>query len=118
VGKLGSDIKYDLDFLKSHTLQPKWYKILKVFILFGFLLGFYLIFDLSKTALFFACFVAFALAIHFTYRIKTRKYTQSWLDFIVNETGEEKPKRIGKYYYPAIIISAIISFVVSQLLIK
>ena len=97
MGKLANGIKYDLDFLKSHTLQPKWYKVLKVFILGGFLLGYYFIFGLAKTVLFFACFVSFALVIHFTYRIKTRKYTQSWLDFVVDETQDGKPNRIGKY---------------------
>lgn len=118
MGKLGDEIKYDLDFLGSHTLQPKWFKILKIFILLGFLLGFYFLFGLAKTALFFACFISFTLVIHFTYRIKTKKYTQSWLDFAIEEDSGGKPKRIGKFYYPAIIISAIISFVVSQVLIK
>jgi hypothetical protein len=118
MSKLGNEIKYDLNFLKSHTLQPKWFKILKVFILLGFLLGFYFLFGLAKTALFFACFVSFTLVIHFTYRIKTKKYTQSWLDFVVEENSGEKPKRIGKFYYPAVIISAILSFVISQVLIR
>ncbi len=118
MGKLGNEIKVDLDFLKSHTLQPKWYKVLKIFILLGFLLGFYFLFGLAKTILFFACFVALCLVIHFTYRIKTRKYTQSWLDFVVEESSGGKPKRIGKYYYPAVIISAIISFVICQALIR
>jgi hypothetical protein len=58
------------------------------------------------------------LIIHFTYRIKTKKYTQSWLDFVVGENTEVEPTRIGKFYYPAIIISAILSFVISQVLIR
>jgi dolichol kinase len=118
MSKLGNEIKVDLDFLKSHTLQPKWFKILKVFILLGFLLGYYFLFGLVKTALFFACFVSLALVIHFTYRAKTKKYTQSWLDFVVEENNRGKPKRIGKFYYSAVIISAILSFVISQVLIR
>lgn len=118
MGKLGSEIKVDLDFLKSHTLQPKWFKILKIFILLGFLLGYYFLFGLAKTILFFACFILLCLVIHFVYRIKTNKYTQNWLDFVVEENSGEKPKRIGKFYYPAIIVSAILSFVISQVLIR
>jgi len=117
MGKLGNELKVDLNFLKSHTLQPKWYKILKVFILLGFLLGYYFLFGLAKTALFFACFVLLSLVIHFTYRIKTNKYTQSWLDFVVEENGGTKPGKFGKFYYPALVISVILSFVLSQALI-
>lgn len=113
MGKLGDEIKYDLNFLGIHTLQPRWYKILKVFILLGFLIGFYFLFGLARTALLIACFVAFTLVIHFTYRIKTKKYTQSWLDFRVEKDASRKPKRIGKYYYPAVILSAILSFLLS-----
>jgi len=116
MGKIGEEIKYDLNFLRSHTLQPKWYKILKIFILLGFLLGFYFLFALARTALFFACFVAFTLVIHFTYRIKTKKYTQNWLDFRLEKDADGKPKRIGKYYYSAVILSAILSFVLSLVL--
>ena len=39
MNKLIDEIKYDLNFIKSHTLQPKWFKILKLFILLGFLGG-------------------------------------------------------------------------------
>ena len=113
MGKIGEEIKYDLNFLRSHTLQPKWYKILKIFILLGFLLGFSFLFGLARTALFFACFVAFTLVIHFTYRIKTKKYTQNWLDFRLEKDADGKPKRIGKYYYSAVILSAILSFLLS-----
>jgi len=118
MGKLGKEIKVDLNFLKSHTLQPKWFKTLKVFILLGFLLGFYFLFGLAKAILFFACFVSLCLVIHFTYRVKTKKYTQSWLDFVVEENNGGKPKRIGKFYYPAVIISAILSFIISQVMIR
>jgi hypothetical protein len=53
--------------------------------------------------------------VHFVYRAKTNKYKQSWLDFIVyEEDGELKYKRIGKFYYSAIIVNAILSFMISQ----
>jgi hypothetical protein len=111
------EIKYDLNFLKSHTLQPKWFKIFKVFILIGFSVGYYFLFGLTATILFLVTFISLMLVVHFTYRIKTNKFTTNWLDFIViGDSGEQKTKRIGKYYYPAIILNAIISFIVSQVL--
>jgi fatty acid desaturase len=117
MSKLIDEIKYDLSFLKSHTLQPKWFKILKVFILFGFLTGYVLLFGWAAMFLFFITFVLLMAVVHFTYRIKTKKYTRNWLDFdVVDESAERKTKRIGKYYYPAIIVNAILSFILSQLL--
>jgi hypothetical protein len=114
--KLLDEIKYDLNFLKSHTLQPKWFKITKVFILIGFSAGYYFLFGLTATVLFLVTFISLMLVVHFTYRRKTNKFTTNWLDFIViEEGGEQKKKRIGKYYYPAIIVNAIISFIVSQI---
>jgi uncharacterized membrane protein YfcA len=111
------EIKYDLNFLKSHTLQSKWFKILKVFILIGFFVGYYFLFGLTATILFGVIFISLMLVVHFTYRIKTNKYTTNWLDFIVvGDSGERGTKRIGKYYYPVVIVNAIISFVVSQVL--
>ena len=111
------EIKYDLSFLKSHTLQPKWFKILKVFILIGFSAGYYSLFGLTSTILFLVTFMFLMLVVHFTYRRKTNKFTANWLDFIVIEdSGELEKKRIGKYYYPAIIVNVIISFIVSQVL--
>jgi len=113
--KLMDEIKYDLSYLKSHTLQPKWFKILKVFILLGVLVGYYLLFGLVATILFFVTFLLMMLVVHFTYRVKTKKYTTSWFDFIVIDDGKElKTKRIGRYYYITITVNAILSFVVSQ----
>ena len=69
--KLLNEIKYDLSYLKSHTLQPRWFKMWK----------------------------------------------QSWLDFVViEENGEMRTERIGKFYYSAVIINVILSLVVSQVL--
>ena len=115
--KLADETKYDLNFLKSHTLQPQWFKILKVFILLGVLVGYYLLFGWPATLLFFVTFFSLMLMVHFAYRIKTHKYTTSWLDFVVIQEGEKlKTKRIGKYYYSAVIMSTIIAFLVSQVL--
>ena len=115
--KMIDEIKYDLSYLKSHTLQPKWFKILKVFILFGFLVGYYFLFELTATILFFVTFIFLMVVVHFAYRIKTNKYTTSWLDFVVAEEGKElKTKRIGKYYYSVVIVNATIAFIVSQVL--
>jgi uncharacterized membrane protein YjjP (DUF1212 family) len=117
VKKLADETKYDLNYLKSHTLQPQWFKILKVFILLGVLVGYYLLFGWQAMLIFCVTFFTLMLMVHFTYRTKTNKYTTSWLDFVVIQEGEKlKTKRIGKYYYSAVIMSAIIAFLVSQIL--
>jgi hypothetical protein len=36
MARLFNEIKDDVSFIKSHTLQPKWYKVLKIFILLVF----------------------------------------------------------------------------------
>jgi len=115
MNKLIDEIKYDLNFLKSHTLQRGWFKITKVFILLGFLGGYYFLFGLSKTLIFILSFIFLSTGLHFMYRAKTNKYKQSWLDFVVyEEDGELKYKRIGKFYYVAIIVNAVLSFMISQ----
>ena len=40
MNSLLDEIKVDLAFVRSHTLQPTWYKALKVVILVGFLSGY------------------------------------------------------------------------------
>lgn len=118
LAKLFHEIRYDVDFVKSHTLQPKWYKILKVFILVGFLAGYSFWFGINKTLLFLASFLILCALIHLTYRSKTHKWTQTWLDFVVvQEHNTIKMKRIGRFYYSAILVSAIVSLVVSQVVI-
>ena len=115
MNKLITEIKYDLNFIQSHTLQPKWFKVLKIFILLGFLGGYYSLFGLMKTFLFFLTFIVLSMVVHIVYRVKTKRWKQSWLDFIVfEEDGETKYKRIGKFYYSAIILNAILSFILSQ----
>lgn len=115
MNKLIDEIKYDLSFIKSHTLQPKWFKVLKVFILLGFLWGYASLFGWEKTIAFSISFLGLMLIVHFAYRVKTKRFSESWLDFIVyEEDGERKYKRIGKFYYSAIILNTILSFIISQ----
>jgi len=117
MSKFLQEIKLDLNFIKSHTLQPKWYKVLKVFILLGFIAGYTAFFGWYKTAVFLVLFMFLSLLVHMLYRINTRKWTRTWLDFVVaEENGEIKAKSIGKFYYSAIIINAILSIIGSQCL--
>jgi hypothetical protein len=115
--KLIDEIKYDLNFLKSHSLQPKWYKILKIFILLGLLLVSYFYFGFSKSIIVFAIFIFLSTLVHLVYRNKTKKWTQRWLDFIVLEENDPFiTKRIGKYYYSAVLFNGILSVIIGVLL--
>jgi hypothetical protein len=117
VAKLVEEIKYDVNFIKTHSLQPKWYKALKVVVLVTFFAGFSYFFGLSSTLVFFVVFFFLSFLVHMVYRVKTNKFTQSWLDFVVVEKDNEiKAKSIGKYYYLAIAINFLISLAVSQML--
>jgi hypothetical protein len=116
--KLFKEIIYDAEFIKDHQLQPGWYKVLKVFLLLGFGVGYFLLFGTRKALVFFAIFFGLSLVVHLVYRVKTNKFTESWLDFVVEEVdGVEIPTRIGKYYYLAVITNGLIALLVSQLLI-
>ena len=111
------EIKYDANFIKGHQLQPGWYKVLKVFLILGFLGGYLYFFGSSKTLLLSAVFFSLSLVVHMVYRIKTKRYTQSWLDFeVVEKDGERIPQKIGIYYYLAVFTNLIIGIVISQLL--
>jgi hypothetical protein len=113
--KLVDEIKYDLSYLKSHTLQPKWFKMAKVLILLGFLIGYTVLSGLARTVLFFAVFIVLSLVVHLVYRVRTKKWKHSWLDFVViEENGETRTRRIGKYYYSAVALNFILSLVISQ----
>jgi hypothetical protein len=117
MSKLLDEIRYDAGFIRSHSLQPKWYKVLKVFILLGFLLAYLGFFGWAKTVIFFTVFLGLNLLIHMLYRVKTNKYRQSWLDFtVVEQNGEIRAKSIGMYYYLMVIFNTIIALVISQVL--
>ena len=115
--KFLSEIKYDAEFIRGHTLQPQWYKILKVFLLLGLLGGYFALFGGWKTLIFCGVFFGLSTALHMTYRIKTRKYTQSWMDFVVTEEdGQLSYQPIGKFYYRAVIFFLCTAILISQLL--
>ncbi len=46
------EIKADLAFVRSRTLQPRWYKALTAVMLAGFLAGYGYVFGLARTAAF------------------------------------------------------------------
>ena len=116
MNKLIKEINYDFNFIRSHTLQPKWFKVLKIFLLLGFLGGYVFLFGWGKMFVFLVSFMALSASLHFVYRAKTKRWKESWLDFIVyEEDGETKYKRIGMFYYLAIILNAILSFIISQI---
>lgn len=116
MSKLINEIRYDINFIKSHTLQPRWFKVLKVFLMLGFLGGYVLLYGWGKMGVFFINFIVLGAILHFVYRAKTSRWSISWLDFIVyEENGETKYKRIGKFYYSAIILNGILSFIISQI---
>ena len=117
--KFIDEIRADARFIRDHELQPGWYKILKVILILGLFVGYFLLYGLFKTLVFFGCFFSLSLVVHIIYRFNTHKFSQTWLDFIVEvEDGISKPKRIGVYYYLAVATNGIISFIVSQLLVK
>jgi hypothetical protein len=117
MGKLWEEIKYDANFIKGHTLQPQWYKILKVFLLAGFFAGFVILFGWRKAGIFAGIFFSLSFLVHMTYRIKTKRFTQGWLDFKFEEVnGELVPSSIGRYYYLAVLTNALIAFFLSQFL--
>lgn len=111
------EILIDLDFVKRHTLQPAWFKIVKIFILLGFLSAYILSFDWQHGLVFILVFFSLSTFLHFIYRRKTKRWQQSWLDFeVYEENGERKYKRIGKFYYGAILINALLAILISQII--
>ena len=115
--KLLKEIKDDANFIKSHTLQPKWYKIFKVFMILGFLGGHLFLFGPLKTFVFCGVFFSLSLLVHLVYRVKTNKWTQSWLDFVlIEENNDIRAEKNGKFYYSFVIFNVIISLVASQVL--
>lgn len=113
----GKEVLHDIEFVRGHQLQPGWYKIAKIFILLGVVTAYVLVFGWRKAAVFFVTFLFLMLIVHLVYRSKTRKYTKSWLDFVVvEENGVRVPRRIGGYYYASILVNALLAFLASQAL--
>ena len=111
------EIKLDVSFVKSHSLQPKWYKALKVVILVGFLVGYGYLFGLVRTAVFCASFLSLSFLVHLIYRAKTQRWQRSWLDFVVvEENGKPVAKSIGKFNYAGVVLNAVLAVIVSQAL--
>lgn len=117
--KILSEIKYDANFIRGHTLQPQWYKILKVFLLLGLLGGYFALFGGWKTLIFSGVFFGLSILLHMIYRIKTQKFSKSWLDFVVleDDEGQRSYQRIGIYYYLAVSINLIAAILLSQILV-
>lgn len=117
--KLWQGIISDTKFIRDHELQPSWYKISKVFLLLGGMIAFFLFFGGRKTLVFFVCFIGLGLVVHMIYRINTKGFVQSWLDFKVDEVeGQLKYQRIGIIYYLAVTTNLILSFLASYFLVK
>jgi hypothetical protein len=113
-----SEISYDAKFVKGHKLQPAWYKVLKIFILLGVIIGFIWWFGWRRAVVFAVAFLLLSLIVHMTYRIKTRKFTQNWMDFVIVEDEEKNIKQgIGAVYYAWVILNAMIAFCLSQVIV-
>jgi len=117
MSNLFQEIADDVIFIKIHTLQPHWFKVLKVFLLVGTLVGYYFLFGLLKTLVFLIVFLILMLIVHLVYRKKTNKFQKNWLDFVIEGTPDNpKQKSIGKYYYASIIFNALVAVLISQLI--
>lgn len=109
------ELKIDLEFVRGHTLQPKWYKALKGFLVLGAVLAYGLVFGWLKALTFLLIFLCLSLGLHLLYRRGTRRWQRSWLDFTVETlNGVPHAKSIGVYYYLLLIANALLSVLVSQ----
>jgi len=118
MARLLKEIKHDISFIRSHALQPRWYKLLKILILTGYLVGYGFLFGLAKTAVFLSVFISLSVAVHMLYRGKTARFTRSWLDFVVaDESRGISPRHIGPHYYLMIAANAIIAVAISQVVL-
>lgn len=114
---LREELKVDVAFVRSHSLQPGWYKILKVAIVAGFVAAYGCLFGPARTAVFLAGFLLLSLLVHLLYRAGTHRWQRSWLDFVVaEENGKLVAKSVGRYYYAAVVLNAFLSVLVSQVL--
>jgi hypothetical protein len=109
------EARLDLHLIRTHTLQPEWYKRLKVFLLLGFLLGYARAFGRRRMLVFLAVFFSLSAVVHLVYRRQTHTWQQSWLDFTPAALSRpSQPQRIGPYYYLAVAANAILAVLVSQ----
>lgn len=117
--KILEGIMADARFFRDHELQPGWYKILKVVLLLGSIGAAYRVFGGLKTLVFFGSFFLLSLGVHLIYRVKTKQFSESWLDFIVEEQdGKQKPTRIGGYYYLMVLMNGLLSYLLSWVLFR
>jgi cell division protein FtsW (lipid II flippase) len=117
VNRLLRAVGDDVRFVRSHTLQPTWYKVVKIHGLIVFLGAYWRYFGLQRTAIFTVAFLTLSLLLHLLYRVGTRAWTRSWMDFHVEErNGQPKPSSIGGIYYVATAFNAAVSVGLSQIL--
>ncbi|MBN2352676.1 MAG: hypothetical protein JXD23_08930 [Spirochaetales bacterium] len=110
------DLKKDVQFIKGHTLQPAWFKVVKIVFLIGIVVASLFIFGVVRTAVWVLVFLSLALIVHFVYRAKTKVFTKSWLDFkVVEKNGKPEYKRIGAFYYSFVIASFAAAIVIALL---
>lgn len=111
------EVAFDANYIKNHNLQPKWWKYGKIVFILAGLAAYGYIFGGQKTTVLVVVLLGLATGLHMLYRINTKKFTQSWLDFRVRkENGRLITEPIGKCYYMAVIIIIAISIVISQII--
>ncbi len=110
---LKDEIKTDVEFLKRHDLQPRWWKMIKVFVLAGIVAVMVIIFDWMAALVWFGVVLVCMGGVHFMYRIKTKKYTVAWADFRVDL--KDKKRKFGLLYYPLVAGSFALGIVVMML---
>jgi hypothetical protein len=83
----------------------------------GILLVLFFILGFMKTIIWFSVFLVLGVIVHFMYRIKTDRYTRSWMDFKVKEVeGKRVYERIGFLYYSLVLIIFLLSTITVFLL--
>lgn len=109
------ELELDARFIQSHRVQPARYKALKAPVLIGVFAGYRRLFGGWRTAVLITCFMLLSLVVHLVCRTKSERYTRSSLDFVVvEEDGKPTAKRIGKYYYSAVALNAVLAIAISQ----
>ena len=107
------EIKTDVEFLKRHDLQPVWWKYGKIAVLIAILAAITIFLDWKSMLVWLGTVLICMGSVHLMYRAKTKKYTVAWADFRVGP-GDKK-RKFGLLYYPLVVISMIIAFVLTFL---